>query len=346
MVQPTIRNGSRGDTVKLWQRILGPPIVDDGIFGPKTLAATKVWQGERGLVADGIVGPKTWGAADAEKTLEGIYKSVARTEAISNEGSTLKSEFLVWYDNLNPLQRIQDSTRKEAVNRKNAFDIANVRTQSQLTAVKQTKATEPSQEEIRKSSGGTDDAGNYPEEEGTTVASASKTLVGTSSRPTLRRGSSGEAVKVWQRILGSPIAVDGKFGPITESATKVWQRERDLTADGIVGPATWTAALAKTPPVEVPFSTAATTKVASTKKKPKDVPSGVVIPMTVVAKAPTKKAKEKAKPVSQEESKKAAEPSSVDKEIMGISREQVNKYRAGIAGGLGLVSWGLLKLIF
>lgn len=58
--------------------------------------------------------------------------------------------------------------------------------------------------------------------------------------PTLRRGSSGEAVREWQRIVG--VVSDGQFGPVTEAATKAWQTARGLKADGIVGPVTWGAA--------------------------------------------------------------------------------------------------------
>jgi hypothetical protein len=36
--------------------------------------------------------------------------------------------------------------------------------------------------------------------------------------------------------------IDGKFGPQTERVTKAFQREKGLTADGLVGPATWRAA--------------------------------------------------------------------------------------------------------
>jgi hypothetical protein len=66
-VQPTLRRGMTGDAVREWQRVLGPPVVADGAFGPKTETATKEWQRARGLVADGVVGPKTWRAADAEE---------------------------------------------------------------------------------------------------------------------------------------------------------------------------------------------------------------------------------------------------------------------------------------
>ncbi len=59
----TIRVGSTGPAVVAWQKIIG--VVDDGIFGPQTKAATQKWQTAHGLVADGIVGPLTWAAASS-----------------------------------------------------------------------------------------------------------------------------------------------------------------------------------------------------------------------------------------------------------------------------------------
>ncbi|MFW6692306.1 peptidoglycan-binding protein [Streptomyces sp. MAR4 CNX-425] len=62
---------------------------------------------------------------------------------------------------------------------------------------------------------------------------------------TVRRGSTGEAVKRLQRALtaalGRTVDVDGQFGPATESAVVSYQSSRDLAADGIAGPATWGA---------------------------------------------------------------------------------------------------------
>ena len=53
----------------------------------------------------------------------------------------------------------------------------------------------------------------------------------------LKLGSEGEDVKKLQIKLGvDPI---GKFGPKTDAAVKAWQQSNGLTADGIVGPATW-----------------------------------------------------------------------------------------------------------
>jgi peptidoglycan hydrolase-like protein with peptidoglycan-binding domain len=59
------------------------------------------------------------------------------------------------------------------------------------------------------------------------------------SRPTLRRGSRGEAVERIQAKIGA--AVDGIFGPGTEAAVRAFQRAHGLVPDGIFGPRSWAA---------------------------------------------------------------------------------------------------------
>jgi peptidoglycan hydrolase-like protein with peptidoglycan-binding domain len=58
----------------------------------------------------------------------------------------------------------------------------------------------------------------------------------------LRRNDTGAAVATWQwrlrLALERDVAVDESFGPVTESATRDFQREHHLAADGIVGPLT------------------------------------------------------------------------------------------------------------
>ncbi|MEW2070861.1 peptidoglycan-binding protein [Streptomyces sp. NPDC007346] len=60
-------------------------------------------------------------------------------------------------------------------------------------------------------------------------------------------GSSGPQVKAVQQLLNAQGyaagTADGVFGPATKSATQAFQRARSLTADGAVGPKTWTALL-------------------------------------------------------------------------------------------------------
>lgn len=57
----TLREGMRGTAVAEWQVFLG--ISADGIFGPETTLATKLFQASKGLAQDGVVGPATRAAA-------------------------------------------------------------------------------------------------------------------------------------------------------------------------------------------------------------------------------------------------------------------------------------------
>lgn len=68
------------------------------------------------------------------------------------------------------------------------------------------------------------------------------------SRPMIRQGSRGEAVREAQRLLNrhgaSPrLNEDGIFGPLTAAATRSFQTRRGLVADAIIGPLTWAALL-------------------------------------------------------------------------------------------------------
>jgi hypothetical protein len=74
------------------------------------------------------------------------------------------------------------------------------------------------------------------------------------AKPTLKLGSTGQDVRILQGLLAAHAEdlamwfsannldnwVDGNFGPNTEYAVREWQkRTQTLTADGVVGPATW-----------------------------------------------------------------------------------------------------------
>ncbi|NQV00087.1 MAG: peptidoglycan-binding protein, partial [Parcubacteria group bacterium] len=64
---------------------------------------------------------------------------------------------------------------------------------------------------------------------------------------TIQIKSRGEAVRQWQYFLiGQGLLddiADGIFGPITEAATKAFQRKHNLFPDGIVGQLTYTKAM-------------------------------------------------------------------------------------------------------
>lgn len=63
--------------------------------------------------------------------------------------------------------------------------------------------------------------------------------------PTIRNGSKGEYVTLLQTkliMLGYDLGsygADGSFGKMTEAAVKKFQKDHNLTVDGVVGPATW-----------------------------------------------------------------------------------------------------------
>jgi putative chitinase len=67
----------------------------------------------------------------------------------------------------------------------------------------------------------------------------------------LKKGDNNENVKLMQQKLGIEPAVTN-FGPKTEAAVKVWQAAHGLTADGIVGPATWAKIMGEGEPLPAP----------------------------------------------------------------------------------------------
>jgi peptidoglycan hydrolase-like protein with peptidoglycan-binding domain len=62
---PFVREGNQHHPVETLQYLLrahGHSLTVDGIFGPKTDAAVRAFQQQKGLAVDGIVGPATWSA--------------------------------------------------------------------------------------------------------------------------------------------------------------------------------------------------------------------------------------------------------------------------------------------
>lgn len=90
---------------------------------------------------------------------------------------------------------------------------------------------------------------DWGELKGVTYGQEAQDTGGTGSvdRPTLRKGNKGDTVRDLQTKLinqgyscGS-YGADGDFGSATEKAVKAFQKDHNLTQDGIVGPKTWAA---------------------------------------------------------------------------------------------------------
>lgn len=67
---------------------------------------------------------------------------------------------------------------------------------------------------------------------------------------TIRLGSTGEDVKRWQDLLngaGYRVQVTSTFDAATDAATRSWQASRGLTADGVVGQASWAGMIGAAP---------------------------------------------------------------------------------------------------
>lgn len=92
----TLKQGSRGSEVKQLQtqlKNLGYNVGSiDGIFGPKTLAAVKAFQKDRGLSVDGIVGKKTWGALKTSSTSKSSTTPKTTPKASSSAPTVPKIE--------------------------------------------------------------------------------------------------------------------------------------------------------------------------------------------------------------------------------------------------------------
>ncbi|KGN32397.1 hypothetical protein N802_18705 [Knoellia sinensis KCTC 19936] len=64
---------------------------------------------------------------------------------------------------------------------------------------------------------------------------------------TIRKGSTGPAVSALQKALGG-LAVDGNFGPATETKVKAFQSAHGISPTGVVATSTWNALIEATKP--------------------------------------------------------------------------------------------------
>ncbi len=230
---PVLREGSRGDAVKALQeqlKTLGYNIGNvDGIFGPGTTAAVKLFQSDNGLTPDGIVGQRTWEAlAKAQKPQP---EPTPESLGVIKEGST-GNAVTILQEKLKLLGyfpgSVTGSFGPETTNAVKAFQRANGLTADGIVGLNTWTLL------FRLTS--------------TTVPQPPTPV----TYPTIRYGATGEAVSRLQKILSSLLYYDGTISGVfdfdTYVSVKKFQDANRLTPDGVVGKNTWYALNSLYPP--------------------------------------------------------------------------------------------------
>ncbi len=214
-----LREGSRGAEVRELQALLqllgyyAGPI--NGVYGNDTAIAVANFQTAAGLAADGVVGPATWDRLlPAEPSLPATAQANLLTTTTASTAPA-----------------VAPSTPSAA-----AFPTPTLINSDRSTPAP--AATLPGTATPTVTT-------NSP----TPTPADNATPAPTVELPILRLGMQGPAVTRLQERLQAiglfSSAIDGVFGPATETAVKAAQQRYQLDQDGVVGPATWQALLSK-----------------------------------------------------------------------------------------------------
>ena len=231
----TIRPGDKGPSVgevqKMLQKLyfLNPNKVFDQTYDNTTKEAVKAFQAAVGLSADGVVGEKTWTALKKAESSPGSYWSKSK-KTRRTLGSGMRG-----YDVYILQQMLKDDNYMSAITNIGYFDDATY------------KALYDFQKKNKINTTGRLDANTKACMAGESYEEAINELDGTSTspydRPKLKYGSHGQYVRSAQNYLISAGAMtgsaDGVFGSKTLAAVKLFQTNKGLKADGIIGAATW-----------------------------------------------------------------------------------------------------------
>ncbi len=251
--------GSSGTSVRLVQYWLNtvrgyieglPLLTIDGNYGQATAAAVRTFQTWAGLTADGIVGPATWNA---------LYREFSSVILEENTELGYVTEY--------PGTPLRQGSRGSAVRTLQFWLLVVSDEYPQVPAIEVDgsygPATTAAVRAFQQAFGLTADGVVGPatwNKLRQIFASVALTLVpgaqlpGTYPGTPLRRGSSGASVREMQYYLYvlslyyptiPVIAYDGNFGAATQAAVIAFQELFGLTADGVVGPATWSALYAQ-----------------------------------------------------------------------------------------------------
>jgi len=192
----------------------------DGFYGESTAIAVSQFQTAAGLPADGVVGPATWNQlfpATPASAIATTSRPVTQPSSSSNSTQSLPSPTSAAAF---PVPQIASSNSNPSGAIARTATLNNNSTPNQNPEASVPSAPTP----------------GSPSSEASSV-----------ELPILKLGMQGSAVtRLQERLQATGFfqgAVDGAFGPETQTAVEAAQRQYQLEVDGIVGPATWSALL-------------------------------------------------------------------------------------------------------
>jgi len=229
-----LKQGSQGDSVSDLQallKLLGFYTgAIDGVYRDGTASAVSAFQQAAGLQADGIVGSETW-ARLLPPSPPASAPSSAGVAASTPAGGAIASHNA-------PSLPLASS---------NAFPSPTASPTANSSAFPSPTAQSPSTPSTPTAPKPAIPAASQNPTPQTSTPQTSTPAPAPVELPILRVGMRGPAVSGLQERLKAigafKGAIDGVFGTETQEAVKTAQRNVNLEADGIVGPATWTALL-------------------------------------------------------------------------------------------------------
>jgi peptidoglycan hydrolase-like protein with peptidoglycan-binding domain len=274
-VYSLLMQGATGADVVLAQKVVGT--TPDGVFGPKTAAALRSWQGTHGVKVTGVLDTATWAKMVALKLIPARGTSTPPATTPPTTPATKPSTKPPTKPPTTPTTKppTTPTTKPPTTKPSTSAPASPLAPYAKLTLKRGARGA--AVVALQKALGITADGDFGPRTEaavkafqtrrnlpanGTVGPSTWAALMGTSGTTSaasrgsttpraatayaklmstvLRTGSRGEAVRTLQRALGG-VAVDGAFGARTASAVRSFQKAHHLPQTGVVDGTFWRA---------------------------------------------------------------------------------------------------------
>lgn len=252
-----LKKGMRGAEVRKLQQDLTNKGYStngiDGIFGSNTEAAVKRFQKANNIKADGVVGESTKKALGMKTSVSKAPAKKETPQKAAPVDTTFSSTPLKKGMRGAEVKKLQQVLTNKGYSTKGIDGIFGPNTElavKKFQNANKIKADGVVSDATKKALGINTSTPKTPAKKPNPSSKETKKTAPvdtTFSSPLLKKGMKGAEVKKLQQILTnkgySTKGIDGIFGSNTETAVKNFQKANQLTADGIVGPATKKALL-------------------------------------------------------------------------------------------------------